>query len=673
MSSHFSNAGGPGGVETDPPTQPQLDQAVSAQGQFLDVPHGRPGMAGPDDTSQQISSDHAAGKGHRLSFEPLPVPRRGSATITSGSPTRIEGESVENVAGGSEGKRAGQSDSASIDKGTGLGRDALSGSFVDAENSQRRALAALSRLVPAIVAGLFSLAMLWVGYQWGGDAARAENRIAAPQLQTEDAQASQTGGELTHDLAARPDDAAAITGTVETGRVVLSGAPLGPITRPDPAEGEPAPAAAVTNIDGQSVSLGGDGKGRLIAFFAHWCPHCQQAMPSANEWLAGHSLPEGVEVVAVSTAVDEAAPNYPPSAWLEDFHGTVVMDDEDMTLANAFGVAALPTWVALDSEGSVLYRSASALDSDELSLLAEAVAPGATVVPDFVRRSSNAAQTASVSVVGGSLTTFSLPDASLGSKAPELSGIDFDGNDVAFGNDGTGRIIAFVAHWCPYCQQELPAVRQYLEDSELADGVEIVAVSTGVDQNRDNYPPSEWFVREQWPGIVLVDDPGGTAGSAFGLTAFPYWVAVDAAGDVTYRATGGLSSAQLDELVQAVAPGSSYEPSFIPDGLHRVGPDEVSDLLADPPEDLVVVDVRTASEFATGHLPGAINIDFYSDDFWQQLDLLDPTQPYLLYCESGNRSGQTFQRLAEAGWPNLYDLDGGLQAWSAAGHELTKQ
>lgn len=86
-----------------------------------------------------------------------------------------------------------------------------------------------------------------------------------------------------------------------------------------------------------------------------------------------------------------------------------------------------------------------------------------------------------------------------------------------------------------------------------------------------------------------------------------------------------------------------------------------------PPEDLVILDVRTPDEFAAGHIEGAIMLDFYDADFAGQLAELDPDVPYLVYCRSGNRSGQTADLMAELGFTDVTDVDGGILSWAEAG------
>jgi rhodanese-related sulfurtransferase len=81
----------------------------------------------------------------------------------------------------------------------------------------------------------------------------------------------------------------------------------------------------------------------------------------------------------------------------------------------------------------------------------------------------------------------------------------------------------------------------------------------------------------------------------------------------------------------------------------------------------VVIDVRTPQEYADAHLAGAINIDYYADDFRTQLATLDRTKPYAIYCRSGNRTAKTLRIMRELGFTYVYDLRGGILAWEAAG------
>ena len=101
--------------------------------------------------------------------------------------------------------------------------------------------------------------------------------------------------------------------------------------------------------------------------------------------------------------------------------------------------------------------------------------------------------------------------------------------------------------------RQRPVVVDWLEQNPLHDGVELIAVSTAVDPTGPNYPPSEWFEREHWPTPVLLDSQDDALSQAFGLTAFPYWVAIDADGEVVARVAGSLSEADLSALVASLS------------------------------------------------------------------------------------------------------------------------
>lgn len=85
-----------------------------------------------------------------------------------------------------------------------------------------------------------------------------------------------------------------------------------------------------------------------------------------------------------------------------------------------------------------------------------------------------------------------------------------------------------------------------------------------------------------------------------------------------------------------------------------------------------VIDVRTPTEYADGHLPGAINFDVEGPNFQKQVAALDPAGSYALYCRSGRRSAVALQYLQQVGLQDVYHLEGGVQEWTDAGFELTE-
>ena len=126
----------------------------------------------------------------------------------------------------------------------------------------------------------------------------------------------------------------------------------------------------------------------------------------------------------------------------------------------------------------------------------------------------------------------------VGMAAPEVTGTALGGGEMSITNDGTPRIIGFFTHWCPACRAEVPVVSSWYNDGGAPDDVEIVAVSTGVNPQGVNYPPSRWFDREDWAIPTMLDSSVSEVANAFGLSAYPYWVAVDAEGKVVDQLTG---------------------------------------------------------------------------------------------------------------------------------------
>ena len=79
----------------------------------------------------------------------------------------------------------------------------------------------------------------------------------------------------------------------------------------------------------------------------------------------------------------------------------------------------------------------------------------------------------------------------------------------------------------------------------------------------------------------------------------------------------------------------------------------------------VVIDVRTADEYASGHVPGAINIPF--DQVAQRIAEIETPQGVALYCMVGPRARRGESALLAAGYERVFHLEGGLAAWQAAG------
>jgi len=89
-------------------------------------------------------------------------------------------------------------------------------------------------------------------------------------------------------------------------------------------------------------------------------------------------------------------------------------------------------------------------------------------------------------------------------------------------------------------------------------------------------------------------------------------------------------------------------------------------LLSEKKGEIQLLDVRTAREYAAGHIDGARNLDVLDQAvFAKGIEQLDPEKPVMLYCRSGRRSANASALLEKRGFREIYDLKGGFVAWSA--------
>ncbi|GAH35330.1 unnamed protein product, partial [marine sediment metagenome] len=81
--------------------------------------------------------------------------------------------------------------------------------------------------------------------------------------------------------------------------------------------------------------------------------------------------------------------------------------------------------------------------------------------------------------------------------------------------------------------------------------------------------------------------------------------------------------------------------------------------------DFFIIDMRNPEEFTDGHIEDAINLDYRSETFQNELDTLDRDKAYLIYCATGIRSGSALDMMAELAFREVYKISGGINAWKA--------
>ena len=86
--------------------------------------------------------------------------------------------------------------------------------------------------------------------------------------------------------------------------------------------------------------------------------------------------------------------------------------------------------------------------------------------------------------------------------------------------------------------------------------------------------------------------------------------------------------------------------------------------------DYILVDVRTAEEYESGHIQNAVNFDFYSESFQNDILSLDKSASIVLYCRTQNRSTKTANYLKENGYKEISVIAGGITSWVKNGNDL---
>jgi thiol-disulfide isomerase/thioredoxin len=149
----------------------------------------------------------------------------------------------------------------------------------------------------------------------------------------------------------------------------------------DPAIGKTVPTLVGLSLAGKKVSIGNDGKPRVVLFLSHSCPHCQAEVPRIVA-LAKQGKLDGVEVDTVTTNTSKSLPNWPPSKWLKREHWPfkpVLADDSKLRAFFGLGGQAFPYFVLVGSDGKVVARATGELEPAAIAAAVSKLAKGQPV------------------------------------------------------------------------------------------------------------------------------------------------------------------------------------------------------------------------------------------------------------------------------------------------------
>lgn len=198
--------------------------------------------------------------------------------------------------------------------------------------------------------------------------------------------------------------------------------------------------------------------------------------------------------------------------------------------------------VALDSRVAGVSLSVDEVATDVQNLAAAQTSGGGSTPADIVD--------------DGSLPQFvqGAADSAIGLTLGPITGTDgYTGETVTVDPaDGNKRVWMVWAHWCPYCQEEMPTLSAlYPTMAETYPGVELTTISTSIDPSRGN-PLDEYLAAQQFEFPVIVDGDMSLAAQV-GVSAFPFWVVTDGDGTVLVRVAGYMDEDRLAGLLSSVS------------------------------------------------------------------------------------------------------------------------
>lgn len=173
------------------------------------------------------------------------------------------------------------------------------------------------------------------------------------------------------------------SGDLEYGAIDVLGTPLADAPASgsgaaDTAIGATIPTIKGETFDGSQMTIAPDGKPQIIMVVAHWCPHCQAEVPRLQDWLDTNGMPADVELVTLATANDPTQANFPAAPWLrkEGWSVPTMLDDKDDRAGAALGVTGFPTFIVVDKDGKVVFRTSGEITMAQWESLLEAARTG---------------------------------------------------------------------------------------------------------------------------------------------------------------------------------------------------------------------------------------------------------------------------------------------------------
>ena len=240
-------------------------------------------------------------------------------------------------------------------------------------------------------------------------------------------------------------------------------------------------------------------------------------------------------------------------------------------------------------------------------------------------------------------------------KAPDFTVINAEGNLVKLSDmQGKPVVLNFWASWCPPCKSEMPEFEKV--NQELGGSVQFMMVDV-TDGGRETQDTGAAYISSQGFTFPVFYDTNQDASRKYSIRAIPTTFFIDSGGYVVNSQEGAISGDALRTNINVIAAAAQPQKAEY----HKITPADAKAIM-DSTQPYTLVDVRTDSEYQSGHIKGAILIP--SDVITNKAasELPDKNALIIVYCRSGARSSASSKALVNMGYTKVYDL-GGIMDW----------
>lgn len=241
--------------------------------------------------------------------------------------------------------------------------------------------------------------------------------------------------------------------------------------------------------------------------------------------------------------------------------------------------------------------------------------------------------------------------------APDFSMEDSQGNTVKLSDYiGTPIVLNFWASWCPPCKAEMPDFETLYK--EVGEDVTFIMLNA-TDGSRETKEKAQKFIAEQGFEFPVFFDTNTEASYTYGISSLPTTLFIDKDGYLVTGSIGMISETSLRTGIEMIM--NSAEDTA-PAEYTKISGTQAKEIMGNE-TDYILLDVRTAEEFAQQHIEGALLIPDTEIATRAEAELPDKSQKILVYCQSGRRSEIVAKELLKMGYTQVYDF-GGILDWT---------